>query len=138
VPLGSEEVTIASGAGLTVRLSCFVAVSEGLPESATWTVKVDVPVAVGVPEITPPLRVKPLGSAPEPEAKLHVRAPAPPLACKVTEYGAPTVPAVRGDAVVTVGGGVTVMVTDADFVASATEVAVTVTVRFAVTGVGAL
>jgi hypothetical protein len=100
-------------------------------------VKVDVPVAVGVPEITPPLlRLKPLGSVPE--ALLHVRAPAPPLACRVTEYAAPTVPAVRGEAVVTVGGGVTVMVTDTDFVASATEVAVTVTVRFAVTGVGAL
>jgi hypothetical protein len=118
-------------------LSCFGAVSAGLPESATWTVKVDVPVAVGVPEITPPpLRLTPLGSVPE--AKLHVRVPAPPLACRVTEYAAPTVPAVRGEVVVTVGGGVTVTLTDADFVVSATEVAVTVTVRFALTGVGAL
>jgi hypothetical protein len=128
---------MARGAGLTEMLSCFGAVSAGLPESATWTVKVDVPVAVGVPEITPPpLRLTPLGSVPE--AKLHVRVPAPPLACRVTEYAAPTVPAVRGEVVVTVGGGVTVTLTDADFVASATEVAVTVTVRFALTGVGAL
>jgi hypothetical protein len=100
-------------------------------------VKVDGPVAVGVPEITPPLlRLKPSGSVPE--AKLHVRAPAPPLACRVAEYAAPTVAAVRGEVVVTVGRGVTVKLTDADFVASATEVAVTVTVRFALTGVGAL
>ena len=136
MPLGSEAVTMARVAGLTVMLSCFVAVSAGLPESATWTVKVDVPVAVGVPEITPLLlRLKPLGSVPE--AKLHVRAPAPPLACRVTEYAAPTVPAVRGEVVVTVGGGVTITLTDADFVASATEVAVTVAVWLAVTGVGA-
>ena len=122
---------------MTVMLSCFVAVSAGLPESATWTVKVDVPVAVGVPEITPLLlRLKPLGSVPE--AKLHVRAPAPPLACRVTEYAAPTVPAVRGEVVATVGGGVTITLTDTDFVASATEVAVTVAVWLAVTGVGAL
>jgi hypothetical protein len=47
------------------------------------------------------------------------------------------VPAGR-ELVETDGGGVTVMLTDADFVASAMEVAVTVTVRFAVTGVGAL
>ena len=122
---------------MTAMLSCFVAVSAGLPESATWTVKVDVPVAVGVPEITPLLlRLKPLGSVPE--AKLHVRAPAPPLACRVTEYAAPTVPAVRGEVVATVGGGVTITLTDTDFVASATEVAVTVAVWLAVTGVGAL
>ena len=137
MPLGSVAVTMARGAGLTVMLSCFVAVSAGLPESATWTVKVDVPVAVGVPEITPLLlRLKPLGSVPE--AKLHVRAPAPPLACRVTEYAAPTVPAVRGEVVATVGGGVTITLTDTDFVASATEVAVTVAVWLAVTGVGAL
>jgi hypothetical protein len=99
-------------------------------------VKVDVPVAVGVPEITPLLlRLKPLGSVPE--AKLHVRAPAPPLACRATEYVAPTVPAVRGEVVATVGGGVTITLTDTDFVASATEVAVTVAVWLAVTGVGA-
>src|ERR1700686_5226081 len=95
---------MARGAGLTVMLSCFVAVSAGLPESATWTVKVDVPVAVGIPEITPLLfRLNPVGSLPE--AKLHVRAPAPPLACRVTEYAAPTVPAVRGEVVATVSGG---------------------------------
>jgi hypothetical protein len=100
-------------------------------------VKVDVPVAVGVPEIMPLLlRLKPLGRVPE--AKLHVTAPAPPLACSGTEYAAPTVPAVRGEVVVTVGGGVTITLTDADFVASATEVAVNVAVWLAVTGVGAL
>src|SRR5260370_14823999 len=105
---------MARGAGLTAMLSCFVAVRAGLPESATWTVKVDVPAAVGVPEITPPLlRLKPLGSVPE--AKLHVRAPAPPLACRVTEYAAPTVPAVRREVVVTAGGRAPVPPTHADF-----------------------
>ena len=84
MPVDSVVVTMARGAGFTAMLSCFVAVSAGLPESATCTVKVEVPVAVGVPEITPlALRLNPLGSVPE--AKLHVRAPTPPLACSVCE-----------------------------------------------------
>jgi len=71
---------------LIVRLSCCVTESgPGLPpdESVNLTVKVDVPIAVGVPDIAPePLRERPAGSA-EPVARLQVSVPAPPLACKV-------------------------------------------------------
>ncbi len=37
----------------TVRLNVLVAVSAGLDESATLTLKVKVPVAVGLPEMVP-------------------------------------------------------------------------------------
>jgi hypothetical protein len=72
--------------GLIVRLNFCVA--EAAPpcapeESVTFTVKVVVAAAVGVPEIVPvPLKERPAGND-EPEAKLQVSVPAPPLACKV-------------------------------------------------------
>ena len=49
----------------------------------TFTVKVVVAAAVGVPEIVPELlKERPAGSD-EPDARLQVSVPAPPLACKV-------------------------------------------------------
>ena len=50
----------------TVMLSCFVAVAGVAAESRTCTVKVALPLAVGVPEITPveAFRVSPTGSVP--------------------------------------------------------------------------
>jgi hypothetical protein len=46
-------------------------------------VKLEAPGVVGVPEIAPALlKERPAGSV-EPEAKLQVSVPAPPLACKV-------------------------------------------------------
>jgi hypothetical protein len=52
--------------GTTVMVSDLVAVCEGLLASLTWTVKLKVPVAVGVPLMAPfaGLRVKPGGSDP--------------------------------------------------------------------------
>ncbi len=52
-------------------------------ESVTFTVKVAVAAAVGVPEIVPvPLSERPVGNA-EPEANAQLSVPAPPLACKL-------------------------------------------------------
>ena len=50
-----------------------------LLESVTLTVKVDVPVPVGVPLIAPvlPFKFKPAGRVPE--ARVYVSAPAPPF-----------------------------------------------------------
>jgi hypothetical protein len=58
--------------GLTVRLRLPVAVSGvGVDESVTFTVKGDVPEAVGVPEMTPRvLNVSPVGKLPL--VRLHV------------------------------------------------------------------
>jgi hypothetical protein len=48
-----------------------VVVCGGVAESVTVTVKLKVPAAVGVPEITPPgLKVNPVGRAPD--VMLHV------------------------------------------------------------------
>jgi len=72
--------------GLIVRLN--FCVTEAAPpwapeESVTFTVKVVVAAAVGVPEMVPvPLKERPAGNE-EPEARLQVSVPAPPLACKV-------------------------------------------------------
>ncbi len=52
-------------------LNAWVAVWTGLPESVTFTVKVKVPAAVGVPEITPALlKDRPAGK--DPLASDHV------------------------------------------------------------------
>lgn len=71
---------------LMVRLSCWVAdiAPPCAPEeSVTFTVKLEVPALVGVPEIAPAvLKERPVGSD-ETVARLQVRVPAPPLACKV-------------------------------------------------------
>jgi hypothetical protein len=72
--------------GLIVRLNFCVA--EAAPpwapeESVTFTVKLVVAAAVGVPEIIPvPLNERPAGNA-EPDANAQVSVPAPPPACKV-------------------------------------------------------
>jgi hypothetical protein len=47
-------------------LNAFVAVTAGFTESVTWTVKLEVPPTVGVPEMTPEalLRERPFGRRP--------------------------------------------------------------------------
>ena len=76
----------ADGATTMVQLC----VSEFPFESTTLDVKVDVPAAVGVPEIKPVvvLSVSPAGS--EPETIENVYVPLPPLTFSAAEYDAPT------------------------------------------------
>jgi hypothetical protein len=63
-PLG-KELVVTLGGGTTVRLRGVLAVAEF--ESVTWTVKLLVPLADGVPEIAPvdELRDKPEVKVPE-------------------------------------------------------------------------
>src|SRR5260370_28571218 len=72
----------------------------GLPLSLTAAVKLDVPVAVGVPEITPVVaaRVRPAGRPAE--AIHHEEDQEPPLACQGLQDDVPLVPPGSG------GGGV--------------------------------
>jgi hypothetical protein len=66
----------------------------------TLTVKFDVPIVVGVPEITPAVdSVKPAGNVPP--ASAHVYGATPPDAARVALYATPTVPPAN-DAVVIV------------------------------------
>jgi hypothetical protein len=70
---------------MIVMFNAAVVVFAGLLESVTWTVKLKVPMVVGVPEITPvaALSVKPVGS--DPLAIDHVYGEVPPLAASVVE-----------------------------------------------------
>lgn len=80
IPVGKEVVEITSR-GFTVMPSCCVADIGVGAESATFTVNVDGPAVVGVPEIFPEASVRPAGN--DPEATLQVRVPAPPVAASV-------------------------------------------------------
>lgn len=72
-------------------------------ESITCGVKLNVPAAVGVPDITPveEAKVKPGGSVP---VTLQVKGAVPPLRWRVWLYGVPTVP--LGSEVVVMFGGI--------------------------------
>ena len=75
---------MTSGAGTIEILSCCVAETGVEAESVTFTVKVELPGAVGVPEMTPPvLIVSPAGN--EPLETLQVSGATPPLAVSVAE-----------------------------------------------------
>jgi hypothetical protein len=67
VPEGTLDVVIARAAAVTAIDRLTDLACAGLPESATLAVKLNVPAAVGVPEIRPVLeaRESPAGSAPE-------------------------------------------------------------------------
>ena len=75
--------------------SCAETVCTGDPLSLTATVKVDAPLPVGVPEITPPLdNVNPAGKL-LPDASDHVYPGVPPVALSVVPYELPFLPPVR-------------------------------------------
>src|SRR5262245_33627715 len=81
------------------------------PLAVTWTVKLTVPVAVGVPEITPvpALSVRPAGRLPLASAQVY--GGTPPVAASVALYGVPCVPPGSDDVVIDGGpGGDTVSV----------------------------
>ena len=81
MPFGRLEVVTERSGGIIIDRA-FVAVSAGVCESVTRTVKLEVPEAVGVPLITPPeLRLKPAGS--EPDASDQLYGVTPPLAANV-------------------------------------------------------
>ena len=103
--------------------SCLVVVCDWL--SATCTVNVDVPAAVGVPLMTPPLdNVNPAGSAPV--GRDHVYGDIPPEAVNVCEYWTPITPD-ASETVVIVNDGA--MVIESCLVSDCEELSVTRTVK---------
>lgn len=108
--------------------SCADAVSAGDALSATATVKVAVPVAVGVPEITPALEsVSPAGKLPD--ARDHVYPGVPPLALSVVVYELPTSPDPRLRERTASPGGTTVMDTWLDTDCAGDPLSFTATVK---------
>ena len=89
MPAGNEEVVIVkAGALITIDSA---ALAEPVALSVTFTVKLDEPAAVGVPDIVPPERLNPAGS--DPLTTDHVYGGVPPVAFNGCEYATPTVPA---------------------------------------------
>ena len=105
ITLGKEAVVITGGvrgAGSTIMLKLTVSAP---PVFVALTVKVNVPSAVGVPEITPEeLRDKPAGKLPTVTSQVNG---VPPVATSVWVYAVPTVPLTN--VVVVMVGGITLM-----------------------------
>ena len=74
---------LITSAWTMVMLSALVTFCCGVPESAAWTVKFEVPAVVGVPVIAPVLtfKLRPVGSAPT--VTDQVTAPEPPVEASV-------------------------------------------------------
>jgi hypothetical protein len=125
VPPGKLVVEIVSGGGALIFNTKACAAEVTPAASVTVTEKFAVPVAFGVPEITPvdAPSLAQVGSVPLDTA--HVYAPVPPVAASVVEYAVPSVPA-GTLVVVTCGAGSTVTPTCAVTVVLATDVAVMV------------
>ena len=85
MPLGKAETVIANVGGAMTKESGMDLVCEGLDASATVAVKVNVPVAVGVPETMPVVvpSVSPAGRLPL--VMDHVYGVVPPFACRPFE-----------------------------------------------------
>ena len=85
----------------------FVAVSAGVWESVTRTVKFEVPAVVGVPEITPPeLKESPAGRLPLWRDQLY--GVTPPVAASVWLYATPICPFGRLEVVTERSTGITI------------------------------
>ena len=93
--------------------------------SVTFTVKLDVPAAPGVPDMVLPARLSPAGS--DPLDTDHVYGAVPPVALSPCEYGVPTVPAGNDDVVMVKPGAL--IVNDRLAVADADALSVTFTVK---------
>ena len=101
-PAGVTVIGPAATAALIVTENACVAV----PPPVTWTVKLEVPAAVGVPLSRPAEeRLRPAGSVPADTDQVY--GVVPPAAASVWLYAVPTVPAGNGDVVVIVGATAT-------------------------------
>jgi hypothetical protein len=98
----------------------------GLSESSTVTVKSEVPVAVGVPEITPVLALIDSPAGKLPLVMLQVYGCAPPAACTVEPYAVPTLP--LGSEVVVIARSASMVMLNAAVAVPAAE-SVTFTVK---------
>src|SRR4051812_40905826 len=95
-----------------LTVSTCVSVFPAQPESDACTVKVNLPMAVGVPLSTPLVpRVRPGGVAP-PVTVVHVVIPVPPIADNVAWYGLRTLPAARLVVEIAIGCGAMLIVVD--------------------------
>src|SRR5712691_5974180 len=143
---GPPEVIVRGAGGLIVNEICGLAdrVVGGFPESVqvnTMTTGAVVAV-VGVPVTIPALAssASPAGSVPDLMAQVKGAVPPWTKFIRLKEKAAPIIPGCgcAGGGLTRANAGLTVTCTDADLVASLTDVAVTVTVSAALTFGGAM
>jgi hypothetical protein len=108
--LDKVVVVIVSGGALTASVNCWFTLTCGALESFAVTVKVELPVVVGVPERMPtpdesPASANPAGKLPV--VTLQLIGNVPPLVCMFWLYEVPTVPA-GSDVVVMLSAGLIV------------------------------
>jgi hypothetical protein len=117
---------------VTVRIKLAFAVCWVEPESVTWNVSRDPDDSlVGVPLIKPVAESSVAHAGSLPADTFHVRAPVPPIAISICEYGTPTVATLSAVVVMVSGGFVTVIVVVAGAVCGGLPESVTVNVTVA-------
>jgi hypothetical protein len=111
---GFPETTVSGGTGPEIVIVFAAVTVKGTSlESTIWTTKLDVPIMVGVPDITPVdvLNVSPALRAPL--VRLHTSGEVPGVATNVVMYAAPTVPI--GGVPLIIGSGLTMMLDVLEF-----------------------
>jgi hypothetical protein len=116
VAAGNDDEVMTSNVGVTTTAAVAEAACVGLPLSVTVAVNVDIPLAIGTPEIVPAddARVRPWGSLPE--VIDHTYGAVPPVAFSVFEKGAPTVTAGKLEGAIANGVAVMTICLAADVV----------------------
>jgi hypothetical protein len=132
VPEGKLDVETVNGVGAGAAMAIerlTDRVCAGLPPSRTDTVKLLVPVAVGVPEIRPVAgaRLSPAGRLPALTDQVY--GVVPPLACSRFEYVVPLVPDGRDEVVIARATGATTSVRVTDIVCAGLDESVTLKVK---------
>jgi ABC-type thiamin/hydroxymethylpyrimidine transport system permease subunit len=129
VPEGrADEVIVSDVAAMVIDIAV-ERVWTGLLLSLTLAVKVNVPFAVGVPEISPlpAVSVKPVGRLPMVIDQVYVGVP--PVACSVCEYAVPSVPEASVDEVIVSCVDPMVIDVATDLVCAGLLLSLTVTVK---------
>lgn len=117
------------GAGAAIEIDSLTdRLCAGLPASFTVTVKLLVPVAVGVPEIRPVAGAR-LSPAGRPPLTDQVYGVVPPLACTRFEYLVPLMPEGRDDVLIARDRGSTASVRVTDFVCTGLDESATLKVK---------
>jgi len=131
LPDGSEAEIVKAGAVMASERETDL-LCKGLPASATVTVKLEIPVPVGVPEIRPVLLASESPAGRPPLVIDHVKGDVPPLACREVEYDVPFVPEDKEDVVIATGRGAMLSERVTDLVCAGLDESVTVKVGLVV------
>lgn len=131
VAAAMPELVICRAEGASTIDALTEVLCAGLPLSVTVAVKLEVPLAAGVPAMVPfePI-AKPAGKLPA--VTIHEYAGVPPLAFSACEYAMPLVPPAREGAMATSVDGETTMESATDLLCAGLLASITVTLKLEV------